>query len=116
MERNRPEGQPQPAAEAAEPYTEALGGPAEATRHIAYGSGSRWNLPDGELEHYPERGLVRLTNLREGVQITLVGQTEPPSHSPDGLVFEQPGSDRWLSVSRDGSATLFVGSAAAGSA
>jgi hypothetical protein len=104
------------AAPAQSAYEETLGVPATETRHIAYGQGSRWDLPEGPLEHFPERGVVQLTNLRQGVQITFVGQEQPPSMTPDGLVFEQPGADRWLHVGKDGSATVFVGSSAASAA
>src|SRR5690242_2059389 len=77
----------------------ALEATLERARHLTYGAGSRLRLPESELEFYPEHGVVRFTNLTQGVEVTLAGQHARPTATPDGgLVFEQPGSDRWLSV------------------
>ena len=81
---------------------------------IAYGVGHRFTMRGPEsVEHacvelYANRGVVRFTNLTEGVQVTLVGQETPPRLMPDGVVFELPGRARHFSVRTDGSATLIV--------
>lgn len=93
---------------------DALGVAPVETADIAYGVGQRFAIGGAEgvdhayVELYAERGVARFTNVAEGVQVTLVGQTMPPRLTPDGVVFELPGPARHFSVRNDGSAALIV--------
>src|SRR4051794_32942530 len=95
-------------------YANTLDTQPTAIADIAYGVGSRYALgrhetgPQTVLELFAEQGVVRLSYLAEGVQVTLFHQETPPTVTPQGLVFELPTPTRWLSVGKDGSATLFV--------
>ena len=99
-------------------YGNALDAESMGTTDIVYGCGVRYGLGKHEtgqqttLEIFARHGVVRLTHLTEGVQVTLLHQETPPTVTPDGLVFDLPTPSRWLAVGKDGSATLFMGAPA----
>src|SRR3954452_13050832 len=77
-------------------YGTVLAAQPTGTTDIAYRAGVRFALGSQEanqqtlLELFAEQGVVRLTHLAEGVQVTLFHQYTAPTVTPEGLVFELP--------------------------